>query len=120
MMIFHITTPEDWKKFLTLGKYKAPSLETEGFIHCSTQSQILTIANTFYSDYDDLVLLKIDAEKLTSEIKWESPIHPKTNLNHHINDNELFPHIYGAINLDAIIQVLPLVKQSKNSGFVIN
>ncbi|MEM8777443.1 MAG: DUF952 domain-containing protein [Cyanobacteria bacterium P01_G01_bin.49] len=119
MIIFHLTTAEDWQKAEKLGKYKAPSLEREGFIHCSTKPQVTIIANTFYSEYCELTLLEIDTEKLISEVRWESPVHPNSHVSHKINNNDKFPHVYGAINLEAIIQIIPLKKKSSQSQFVI-
>lgn len=120
MIIFHITTPEAWQKAKNLGKYQTKSLETEGFIHCSTQSQILTIANTFYANYTQLILLKIDVDQLISEVKWESPNHPNSIIKHDINHREQFPHVYGVINLKAIIESILLTKNSIDSQFVWN
>ncbi|MDJ0600412.1 MAG: DUF952 domain-containing protein [Crocosphaera sp.] len=112
-MIFHITTSETWKKAKLNNEYRCNSLETEGFIHCSTQSQIITIANTFYSHCNQLIVLEINPNKLLSEIKWESPAHPNSNVEHNINDSEQFPHIYGVINVDAVEKITYLCKNSK-------
>lgn len=110
MIIFHLTTSETWKQAKSNKEYKCDSLETEGFIHCSTQSQILTIANTFYRQYEQLILLEINPNKLLAEVKWEEPIHPKSNVDHKIDELEKFPHIYGVINLDAVEKVSYLCK----------
>jgi uncharacterized protein (DUF952 family) len=40
-MILHITTHKDWEKAMQLGEYNAPSLVSEGFIHCSTIKQTI-------------------------------------------------------------------------------
>ncbi len=112
-MIFHITTPEDWEKAKRNKVYKCDSLETEGFIHCSTKSQVLTIANTFYSNYDQLIILSINPDKLLPKIKWESPVHPNPNLAENIDNYEKFPHIYGVINLDAIEEIINLCKNKQ-------
>ena len=112
-MIFHITTPENWKKAKSDKVYKCDSLEKEGFIHCSTKSQVLTIANTFYSNYERLILLSINPDKLLPRIKWESPVHPNPNLAENIGNSERFPHIYGAINLDAVEEIIELCKNEQ-------
>ena len=69
------------------------SFSHEGFIHCSQSQKILQVANRFYHEIPGLVLLWIDPQKITSEIRWEAA------------DGKLFPHIYGPINLDAVIAV---------------
>ncbi len=112
-MIFHITTTETWEQAKKNNEYKTTSLEKEGFIHCSTQSQIITIANTFYRDYEQLIVLEINPDKLLAEIKWESPVHPNPNIDHNINDGEKFPHIYGVINLSAVEKIIYLCKNDQ-------
>jgi uncharacterized protein (DUF952 family) len=47
-MIFHLISFVDWNKSQLLGEYRAPSLDTEGFIHLSSYGQILSVANSFY------------------------------------------------------------------------
>ncbi|MEA5532526.1 DUF952 domain-containing protein [Crocosphaera sp. XPORK-15E] len=113
-MIYHITTIGDWEKAQKLGEYLTPSLEKEGFIHCSTIDQVMTIANSFYRDYNELIILKINPNQLSSTIQWEAPIHPNTNLAHNIDNNEKFPHVYGTINLDAVVEIITLNKNHKN------
>jgi len=79
-------------------------LSTVGFIHCSKPSQIVGVANTFYRGQQGLVLLVIDPLKLQAELKWEPPAEPEPT---HAREGELFPHIYGPLNLDAVIEILP-------------
>ena len=67
-MIFHITTPETWETAQLINKYESTSLEKEGFIHCSTKSQVINIANTFYSDYEQLIVLEINPDKFLTLI----------------------------------------------------
>ena len=102
-MIFHITSKSEWKEAQQRGEYVAPSLATEGFIHCSTEKQVLHVANAFYHGQNDLVLLKLDEEKISPEIKWEPPAGgPALG----ISDSDKFPHIFGPINLTAVASVL--------------
>jgi len=94
-LIYHITTREAWTKASETGSYVTPSLEEEGFIHCSELSQVEDIKSRFYAGIQDLVLLTIDTEKLTSQLIFEwSPSVQNT-----------FPHIYGPINTDAVVNL---------------
>ncbi len=95
-MIYHLTTPTAWQRAAPEA-YLAPSLETEGFIHCSNQDQVARVANLFYAGQPELLALCIEAERLQSPLKDEDP-----------GVNELFPHVYGPINRDAIREVRPL------------
>ena len=108
-MILHITTRGEWQSALNSGEYRAPSLADEGFIHCSTENQVLTVANAFYRGVPDLVLLVIDETKLNAHVKWEAPAGAPADG---ISESDLFPHIYGAINTNAVSSVLDLVPDS--------
>ena len=59
--------------------------------------QILRVADSFYAGQHGLVLLVIDPRRLTSELRWE----PGTDL-----PTDLFPHLYGPLNLQAVLKVL--------------
>ncbi len=102
-MIYHITTKDEWQTAQANGKYTAPSLQSEGFIHCSTDKQVPHVANAFYRGRNDLVLLKLDENRIKSQVKWEAPAGAPADG---ISESDLFPHIYGVINLDAIISVI--------------
>ena len=91
-MIYHVTTKIAWEEALQKGAYEAPSLLSEGFIHNSTAAQVQGVLERYYAGKNDLILLHIQEEKLTSELKYE--LAPSVN--------EIFPHIFGAINLDAV------------------
>lgn len=105
MNILHITTRKAWIDATRLGQYSAASLQSEGFVHASTVSQLVPVATKFYKDQSGLVLLEIDPKRLTSEVKWEKPAGgPPPG----VPEDDAFPHIYGPINLDAVVQVLDL------------
>ena len=94
MLIYHIVTPETWEKFKSADFYYAESLETEGFIHCSYADQLEGVLRRYYANEEKVLILTIEPEKLTSKLVSE----PSTN-------NEIYPHIYGKINRDAIIDI---------------
>ena len=105
-MIYHLTSRQSRQEARQLGEYRAESLESEGFIHCSTSTQVLPVAETYYKGQTDLLLLTIDPALLASELRWEPPsggVPPPG-----VPEGELFPHIYGPINLDAIVNVYEL------------
>lgn len=94
-MIYHILPKADWEKALKQGSYKAASLATEGFIHASKAEQVAGVLERYFKGKNDLVVLHIDEHKLTSPITYEfSP-----------SVNEEFPHIFGPMNLDAVLKV---------------
>jgi uncharacterized protein (DUF952 family) len=95
-MIVHIAARRDWVQAQLSGEYRAASLATEGFIHGSRPEQVLRVANRFYGGIPDLVVLWIDPQRLSAPIRYEA------------SDGELFPHIYGALNLESVIRVCEL------------
>jgi uncharacterized protein (DUF952 family) len=90
--LYHITTRTDWEAAQVADSYQADSLAAQGFIHCSTRKQVLKVADRFYRGRRGLILLAIDPARLRSEVRYE-------NLE---GGTELFPHLYGPLNLDAV------------------
>lgn len=93
MLIYHIVLPEKWADFDN-DLYEAASLGTEGFIHCSFAQQLDAVIDRYYADAGRIVVLTIDTDRLMSRMIKE----PSTN-------SEIYPHIYGPINRDAIVSV---------------
>jgi uncharacterized protein (DUF952 family) len=56
------------------------------------------VISRYFKGQTGLVILRIDTERLTSPLKWESPP----------GSDETFPHVYGPVNLDAVVGVVPL------------
>ena len=111
-MIFHITTKMAWEEAQNSGEYRAASLLTEEFIHCSTISQVIPVADLYYKGQTDLLLLMIEPTLLSSDLKWEPPAEGTPPPG--VPEGDLFPHIYGPINLDAIVDTVEL--KSKPGG----
>jgi uncharacterized protein (DUF952 family) len=105
-MIYHITSRKAWEEAQSNGEYRAESLKTEGFIHCSTLSQVLPVAQLYYKGQRGLILLGIETTLLSSDLKWEPPSGGAPPPG--VPVGEMFPHIYGPINLNAIPKVVDL------------
>ena len=89
--LVHLCSSEDWARAQDSGDYRADTLETAGFIHFSKPGQILKVANQYYPAAGNMLLLWIDPTKLVSDLRWEA------------SDGDLFPHLYGPLNLDAVV-----------------
>ena len=96
--ILHITTEAGWAQAQRDGRLISPSLAEEGFIHCSTHAQVEATANRIFGGSGDLLLLEVDPARLTAPLKWERATD--------VGDD--FPHIYGPLNVDAVIGTRPL------------
>jgi uncharacterized protein (DUF952 family) len=102
-IILHITQESQWEQAKLTGIYYNNTLDSEGFIHCSTIQQVERTANKFFANQTGLVLLSIDSEKVQPEIKYEAV------------GEEKFPHIYGALNTDAVIDAIAFPPDSNGN-----
>jgi uncharacterized protein (DUF952 family) len=94
-VIYHLLTRAEWSAAIRAGSYAPPSLGAEGFIHCSTLVQLAATANR------DLVALCIEQSRLRALVRYEPP--PQVS---DARSKERFPHLYGALNTDAVIRVV--------------
>ena len=106
-MICHITTHATWKAAQGNGEFQSPEFDDHGFIHCSTPEQVLLVANALFRGKLDLVLLVIDEGKLKSPVRWE-PADASQGRLPGFAQNAVFPHVYGPINLDAVVRTVSL------------
>lgn len=95
-VIYHVTTAADWRSAQQQGFYEHPSLKAEGFIHCSQEHQVVGVLERYFAGQVNLVKLVIDTDKLTSKFVFDwSP-----------STADTFPHVYGVINIDAVVEVV--------------
>lgn len=109
-MIVHIVKRTEWMLAAGRGTYAADSLSSEGFIHCSTPAQLIDTVNRFYRGQRDLVVLCIEESRLTAELKYEAPAMPRDEA-----QGELFPHLYGELNIEAVARVVELPCEADGS-----
>jgi uncharacterized protein (DUF952 family) len=93
--LFHITTRAAWDRSQAAREYRAPSLDSEGFIHLSTEEQWRHTLHRFFRGVDDVVVLRIDPRRVAAEIKYERAA----------DVDEEFPHLYGPLETDAVINL---------------
>ncbi len=106
-MIYHMTSRDEWAAAQQAREYRTESLASEGFIHCSTRAQVLAVADAFYRGRGEMLLLCINERRLTALLVWEAPAPPEQAPA--AGD---FPHIYGALNLDAVVETQTLREDS--------
>jgi uncharacterized protein (DUF952 family) len=96
-MIYHMLPEREWRAVDPSVGYRAASLESEGFIHCTGEPDLLLrVANSFYADQPGhWLILAIDPDAVEAAIRWEPA------------DGVLFPHIYGPLNVDAVMESFP-------------
>lgn len=98
--LLHIAQPDDWSAARATGEYRVSTrgrtLDEEGFIHCSYPRQVEAVANRFYADTLELLLLHLDPDLIEAEVRVEPAVE---------GGDELFPHVYGPIPTAAVVAV---------------
>jgi uncharacterized protein (DUF952 family) len=106
-LIYLLVSLHDYVKAVEAGEYAPPSLATEKFIHASPADQLTRVANKYYRGVRDVHLLYVDPQRIRVPVRWE----PATG--------GLYPHIYGPLNLDAIVYLKRIVP-SVDGSYTIN
>ena len=108
-MILHLIPASTWEALGDADLYGPDSLEAEGFIHCSGDDDVmLDVANWGYRDVGDVLVLSIDEHDVDAEVRWEPP----SPLPDDWDGVLMFPHIYGPLNLDAVVGIRRLVRDA--------
>ena len=96
--LFHLALADDWQAAQTSGSYRISTrgmtLEQVGFIHCSWPEQVDATYQRFYADAGEVVLLEVDPAAVDAPLRADA-----------IPTGELFPHLYGPLNLAAVRSV---------------
>lgn len=107
MIILHCLKESDWNKYKNGKFYGEEHLKNVGFIHCSDIETMHKVAWMFLDKLEIHVILCIETSKVKAQIKWEN------------GGSTDYPHIYGLLNLDAAVDVVPFLKD-KNNQFILN
>ena len=96
--LYKVVSCEDWQQALTAGIFRGFGIDLEdGFIHLSTGDQVKQTVRRYFSGRADLMLVSIDGSGLGETLRWEPS-----------RGGVLFPHVYGAIAMSAVLQAEPL------------
>ena len=106
-LIYHLVPAAEWEPFQKKAEYAPSSLAAEGFLHASgSLEQLLWVANRRFRDAAKMLVLCIDRAQVRPEIRYEDGGHTQP-----------FPHLYGPLNTDAIVEVREL-KRDGSGRFV--
>ncbi|WNG89684.1 DUF952 domain-containing protein [Mycobacterium sp. ITM-2016-00317] len=97
-VLVHLCSTVEWERAQRAGVHAPGSLDAVGFVHLSSPSQVHLPANRLYAGRSDLMLLRVDAARLTSPVHWEPGVPSDP-------DGMVFPHLYGPLPVTAVISV---------------
>ena len=95
--VLHITTPAAWQEAERTGTVPVPSLATEGFVHCSTRTQLPGTLARHFAGAGPLLGLVLDVVAL-ADLRWEPSVPGQPP----------FPHLYEPLLASMVLSVEPL------------
>ena len=106
MLFHHIALPTDWESALETGEYRVSTrgrtIDEVGYMHGSFPDQVLGVAEAFYGDVEELLLLEIDGARTGAEVLVEEVP----------GAEKPFPHLYGPLPLAAVVAIHPLPRDA--------
>jgi uncharacterized protein (DUF952 family) len=109
MLIYKIATTADWQAAERTGRFEGSSHDkADGFIHFSTATQLKETLALYYAGVNDILLIAVDAAKLSASLKWE----------HAPSRGEDFPHLYAALPLSAVQWTHALTRDAQGSAVI--
>lgn len=113
--IYHLVTESEFRTQAKGNEYVPARFDQDGFIHCTGEPDtLLAVANDYFSSVEEPILvLVIETANLTTEVRFEPPAPIEGSGTSHLKEAQLFPHIYGPLNLDAVTEIGVL---RKNDG----
>jgi|TARA_B110000444_G_scaffold33966_1_gene29365 uncharacterized protein (DUF952 family) len=96
--IYKIIDNDEWLKAKSSGIYSGSSKDIQdGYIHFSGEEQVESTLKKYYSNQNNLLLLKVETLKLDHLI-WEQA-----------SDGNMFPHLYSKLNLTNVVEEFEIV-----------
>ncbi len=95
-LIYKICSQSEWDDACANGIYRGSKDDArDGFIHFSAWEQVQGTYEKHFADQSELLLIAVNTEKLPeNDLKWEVS-----------RNGAKFPHLYGELNLDAVVNV---------------
>ena len=98
-VIYKIMSAEDWSAARRAGKVPPADVDRrDGYIHLSTEDQVLKTARLHFAGRNDLVAVAFDAGDFGAALKWEAS-----------RGGALFPHLYADLEAAMAVRVRRLV-----------
>lgn len=110
MLIYRMISKEEWNQVKHQNYYEPEELDRDGFIHFSFKEQLVGVANAVYKEFDELVVLEVDVDKLNypDKLKVEDLYDYKVN----------YPHFYSNLNTSAIVS--EYLMKNTEKGYILS
>jgi uncharacterized protein (DUF952 family) len=103
--IYKICPAPAWREAERQGVYRGSVDDArDGFIHFSTAAQVAGTAAKHFAGQTGLFLVAVDAQALGKALVWEPS-----------RGGDLFPHLYGDLDLGAVTGVTALTARADGS-----
>jgi uncharacterized protein (DUF952 family) len=108
LLIFKIVHAEEWRDAESVAIYFGSAKDkADGFLHFSTEEQLMGTLTRYYASANDLVLVAVEADTLGKALKYE----PSTA-------GALYPHLYGDLPVEAAKWSRPIARE-KDGKFIL-
>ncbi|MGI8711353.1 MAG: DUF952 domain-containing protein [Acidimicrobiales bacterium] len=97
--LYHLASTEEWGSYQAEGRIGPPSLDVEGFVHCSWGRQVRATVERHFPDAKDVLALRIDPSELRDMALVEEDSY---------GSGQAFPHVYGPVPVVAVVGVVAL------------
>ncbi|PSK67251.1 hypothetical protein B0E53_00783 [Micromonospora sp. MH33] len=98
MVIYKILATSEWEQAQAAGRFTGTAMDRQdGFIHLSAADQVVETARRVFAGVTGLTLLAVDEARLDDALRWEVS-----------RGGALFPHLYAALPVDAVLAAHPL------------
>jgi uncharacterized protein (DUF952 family) len=96
-LIYKILPRSEWEDARAAGRFRGSAVDlADGYIHFSTAAQAQETAARHFAGKVGLLVLEVDGDALGAALRWEPS-----------RGGDLFPHLYGDLQVDAVLRVLP-------------
>lgn len=113
--MYHLVPGSEFRAQIEGNTYIPARFAQDGFIHCTGNADtVLAVANDYFADVEEPVLvLVIETAKVKAEVRFEPPAPVEGGGRSHLERTQLFPHVYGRLNMDAVVEVGVMQKGDK-------
>ena len=96
--LYHVLSAAEWAQARSAGRHAPPALARDGFLHCCTRAQLRFVAARHFAGSRGMLVMGFDPRRCGAALDWvrSEP------------DQDPFPHLRGAVPLDAVVEVAAL------------